>query len=280
MTPNRRRRVTFGESVVQQYDDNQSPNNLSTTLTRTVSSPLSRVSSPTSILSRIQRVTAPTMRNIGEDNINYNPPELQISTTTKSDNGEGSTSQTLTTQAQNVSRTAFGGNFAPRDSQVSTEARNGGSTSRTTTTTFTRQISTPVTSVHVLGFPKIGIHGRYHHNRHHHNHTQEYQLMAQRQLLFDTLSAQEQILQERWAQTQLSMTHEPCVQGFDWYRVPGGYECYGGSHGVPDELLVEGRGGWMLRNRNVPDAEWFGPVYSFEEQEMWIENLIASGRWF
>lgn len=75
------------------------------------------------------------------------------------------------------------------------------------------------------------------------------------------------------------MTHEPCALGYDWYRVPGGYECYGGQHGVPDTLLIEGMGGYMIRDMYVVGADWYGPIYNREEEASWIEDLEMSGRW-
>lgn len=71
--------------------------------------------------------------------------------------------------------------------------------------------------------------------------------MASRQTNYDTLPPSEQQKQEKWAQQKIRDIGI-CPAGYDWIRVPGGYNCWGGSHWMTDELLAAGHGGWYMRN--------------------------------
>jgi hypothetical protein len=66
--------------------------------------------------------------------------------------------------------------------------------------------------------------------------------MASRQTKYDTLPEKEKKKQNDWAQTKLSGV---CPAGYDWLRVPGGYNCDAGNHWMTDELLAEGRHGYL-----------------------------------
>ena len=83
--------------------------------------------------------------------------------------------------------------------------------------------------------------------------------MASRQTQIDTLPPEERDEQEEWAQ-ELIRRSGACPQGYDWNRMPGGYQCKGGGHGITDDMLEEGKGGmWAL-----PTKKWdekVGPYY-------------------
>ncbi|RDL41632.1 uncharacterized protein BP5553_01611 [Venustampulla echinocandica] len=94
--------------------------------------------------------------------------------------------------------------------------------------------------------------------------------MASRQPFIDDLPEDERQKQEEWAQEMIKRA-AACPEGYDWNRMPGGYQCRGGGHGMTDELLAEGKGGlYGLRTRNweakdgpyYPDGKGkFRPVY-------------------
>jgi hypothetical protein len=94
--------------------------------------------------------------------------------------------------------------------------------------------------------------------------------MASRQARIQTLAPVERQEQEQWAQKQIQLTGA-CVGKFAWTRVEGGYRCGSGNCKVTDELLAEGKGGYLtayphIRSRH-PDLfgekgiTWLGPEY-------------------
>jgi hypothetical protein len=83
--------------------------------------------------------------------------------------------------------------------------------------------------------------------------------MASRQPLIDTLDSQDREAQEKWAQ-ELIKRSGACPEGYEWNRMPGGYQCRGGGHGMTDEMLAEGKGGlWALPTKNWEVK--LGPYY-------------------
>jgi hypothetical protein len=88
--------------------------------------------------------------------------------------------------------------------------------------------------------------------------------MASRQTRFESLAPKEREEQEAWAQTQLSQLSTACPEGWDWGRIPGGYQCrpggYLGNHKVTDDLLAEGKGGVWYRLTQL-SQRWHGPFY-------------------
>ncbi len=112
--------------------------------------------------------------------------------------------------------------------------------------------------------------------------------MASRQVQYESLSPQDKQKQEEWAQEKIRSLG-PCPEGFEWLRVPGGYNCGGGSHWQSDELVAEGKGGfYMLKpairvdpfaRRQVPELGFseglakFTPVfYSLRDADEWSMN--------
>ncbi|CAG8975599.1 hypothetical protein HYALB_00006806 [Hymenoscyphus albidus] len=267
MAPNQRRKMRFEIGPDSEHDKSQGP--------------------------------TPTIGNIGEDNIDYHAPNMEIDTTIQDDEEDGNYSQSLTTnsQSQNVSRSAFRSN-AGYNSQASTQVRgtggrsaSGSASQAVTRRTVTREINVPPVFMQIQSFdlsaPHSQFHGQQQHHHHHHRSQNSeahfhFQEMARRQLEFELLNAAEQAIQERWAQQQLARQHEPCVMGFGWQRIEGGYACDGGSHIVTDELLIEGNGGYMLRNCQLIDGEWYGPLYSAEEAVVndFINELKEAGVWW
>jgi hypothetical protein len=83
--------------------------------------------------------------------------------------------------------------------------------------------------------------------------------MAARQTCIETLGPKLRAEQEKWAQ-MLIQRSKACPEGYVWNRMPGGYQCQGGGHGVTDELLAEGRGGiWALSSKDWEVKD--GPYY-------------------
>jgi hypothetical protein len=74
--------------------------------------------------------------------------------------------------------------------------------------------------------------------------------MASRQILYDTLSSEEQTFQEDWVQEKIQQM-APCPYGLSWRRIPGGYHCIGGHHYMSDKLLAKGKGGWYIRGTTI-----------------------------
>jgi hypothetical protein len=94
--------------------------------------------------------------------------------------------------------------------------------------------------------------------------------MASRQTRIQTLAPVERQEQEQWAQKQVQLTGA-CVGKYAWTRVEGGYRCGSGNCKVTDELLAEGKGGYLMAyphiNSRHPDLfdengiTWLGPGY-------------------
>lgn len=85
--------------------------------------------------------------------------------------------------------------------------------------------------------------------------------MAARQTLLTTLSSRDQKEQHDWAKEFIARV-APCVEGFKWKRIDGGYQCKGGHHLISDDLLAEGKGGfWSLPSKRDTNYRW-GPYYS------------------
>ncbi|CAG8960542.1 hypothetical protein HYFRA_00008262 [Hymenoscyphus fraxineus] len=294
MASNQRRKMRFEIGPDSEHDKNQGPTS-SASLTRITSPSFSRPGRAHSILSQVQPITAPTIGNIGDDNIEYHAPNMEIDTTIQDDEEE---------EGGNYSQSAIRSS-AGHNSQASTQVRGTGGQSASasesravTRRTITREINVPPVFTQIQSFdlsaPHSQFHGQQQHHQHHqhHQHYQHhsqnseahfhFQEMARRQLEFERLNAAEQAIQERWAQNQLTLQHEPCVKGFGWHRIEGGYACDGGSHIVTDELLIEGNGGYMLRNNRLIDGEWYGPLYSAEEavRADFIIELNEAGLWW
>jgi len=99
--------------------------------------------------------------------------------------------------------------------------------------------------------------------------------MASRQSRIQTLAPVERQEQERWAQKQIQLTGA-CVGNFAWTRVEGGYRCGSGNCKVTDDLLEEGRGGYLVADPHIqsrhPDLfdesgiTWLGPEYKGRRQ--------------
>jgi hypothetical protein len=88
--------------------------------------------------------------------------------------------------------------------------------------------------------------------------------MASRQTRIKTLAPEDRRKQEKWAQDQIKVTGA-CPENFLWIRNDTGYECAGGSHHIPDELLAEGRGGIMIG----PCIDPVGPYYMNPKDGLW-----------
>jgi hypothetical protein len=80
--------------------------------------------------------------------------------------------------------------------------------------------------------------------------------MAARQTQYAKLPEREQKIQEKWAQHQLQSNAGKCGEGTNWYRVDGGCRCCNGSHKVTDELLAEGKGGYLAISGHLNGAIW------------------------
>jgi len=78
--------------------------------------------------------------------------------------------------------------------------------------------------------------------------------MASRQTKIDSLPPAERKKQEEWAQKKIK-EFAPCPAGFDWLRVPGGYNCTAGSHWMTDELLAEGKVGYYIHREVIKPME-------------------------
>lgn len=59
-----------------------------------------------------------------------------------------------------------------------------------------------------------------------------------------------------------------CVEGFFWYKVKGGYRCFGGNHAVPNSLVEKGSDSWyedpkrgiFCKSFSVGNEKFWGPV--------------------
>lgn len=125
------------------------------------------------------------------------------------------------------------------------------------------------------------------------------QTMATRQDEFKKLTEAEKLVQDEWAQQQITNSGA-CITGYRFSRVANGYRCVGGNetHFIPDSSLVKGDKSFYGRTDHVlqwPECEpeiiesdgwwWIGPCYATPEQlrlgrEYKKENddLIEEGR--
>lgn len=100
--------------------------------------------------------------------------------------------------------------------------------------------------------------------------------MAAKQSRFESLTGTELADQKKWADDQLKKNAGNCPMGYEWHRIEGGYQCARGLgiHRVTDELLQEGKGGYMMMQLELyPDdplseaRSWEGPFYGTEGLE-------------
>jgi hypothetical protein len=104
--------------------------------------------------------------------------------------------------------------------------------------------------------------------------------MATRQLKYETLSGQDRIEQEKWAQKELEKSK--CVGGFPWMRETGGYRCCtftpgDGIHFVTDELLAQRRGRqYHASEALLRDGEW-PQHYSEPPTQQWANLMTSDG---
>jgi len=89
--------------------------------------------------------------------------------------------------------------------------------------------------------------------------TERDQRMATRQTQFDTLPAEDRKKQEDWAQQQIQLT-AACDGGYAWQRVKGGYRCHSGMCKITDELLAEGKGGYLQQGPNSSPRTHLGKI--------------------
>lgn len=83
--------------------------------------------------------------------------------------------------------------------------------------------------------------------------------MASRQTQIEHLPPKERDEQEQWAQ-ELIRRIGACPEGYDWTRMPGGYQCKGRGHAITDDMLEEGKGGiWALPTKKWEEKD--GPYY-------------------
>ncbi|KAH6680969.1 hypothetical protein B0J14DRAFT_579716 [Halenospora varia] len=66
--------------------------------------------------------------------------------------------------------------------------------------------------------------------------------MAAQQLRYDSLSANEKQKQEQWVQGHLKRI---CPARYGWRREGKGYRCQASNHYVTDQLVAEGKGGYL-----------------------------------
>jgi len=94
--------------------------------------------------------------------------------------------------------------------------------------------------------------------------------MASRQTRIESMAPKEREKQEQWAQSHLREVDTKCPAGYNWVRIPGGYQCkpyrFLGVHKVTDELIAEGKGGFYQRNsfdETKPKGgnDWLGPFF-------------------
>jgi hypothetical protein len=96
--------------------------------------------------------------------------------------------------------------------------------------------------------------------------------MASKQHRIESLKGAEREKQDLWAKEQLLKNGGNCSAGFRWIRIPSGYMCSGQVHYVPDELLVEGLGGFM--ERAVRWGPYFGPFYGHENVHLIMGEIM------
>jgi hypothetical protein len=108
--------------------------------------------------------------------------------------------------------------------------------------------------------------------------------MKKRQRRYATLSPKEQAEQDKWVYEKLTRNKAlvKCAKGFEFVRVEGRYQCYGGkgSHVVTDDLIVEGLGGyWVQHNWDDLRGKWphgfEGPLYPEEHGSRTVTTTIS-----
>ncbi|KAF4634396.1 hypothetical protein G7Y89_g3697 [Cudoniella acicularis] len=104
--------------------------------------------------------------------------------------------------------------------------------------------------------------------------------MAAKQTQYSSLSRQEQEQQDKWAQSVIAQTGA-CVAGYSWIRKSQGYRCEAGSHYTTDELVAEGKGGYLICGTptaytksewvEIDGDMWYGPYYPREAAKAILE---------
>ncbi|KAH6652198.1 hypothetical protein BKA67DRAFT_693384 [Truncatella angustata] len=79
-------------------------------------------------------------------------------------------------------------------------------------------------------------------------------LRAEKQMAYKSLSPEERLVQDRWA-NQKGLELAPCPNNFNWirHRTGRGYECSDGMHYIPDDLVAEGMPGMYTTARRPSD---------------------------
>ena len=96
---------------------------------------------------------------------------------------------------------------------------------------------------------------------------------ADKQLDYQRLAPQEKVQQDQWAFDFLERV-APCPMGFPWMGGTRfrdiGYQCAGHSHVITDELIAEGKGGFMMYAPDcIPDL--YGPYYAMPRNPGYYE---------
>jgi hypothetical protein len=103
--------------------------------------------------------------------------------------------------------------------------------------------------------------------------------MASRQTQYESLPPEQRAKQESWAQSFLKRVGR-CPQDFGWQRVEGiGYQCEGLNHLVTDELIAEGKGGFMVLREENPYFPAMGPYYEIAGRPGWFKYAGPEPRW-
>jgi hypothetical protein len=103
--------------------------------------------------------------------------------------------------------------------------------------------------------------------------------MASRQTQYESLPPDQQAKQESWAQSFLKREGR-CPQDYGWQRVEGiGYQCEGLNHLVTDELIAEGKGGFMVLREENPYFPAMGPYYEMAGRPWWFKYAGPEPRW-
>jgi hypothetical protein len=103
--------------------------------------------------------------------------------------------------------------------------------------------------------------------------------MASRQTQYESLPPEQRAKQETWAQSFLKREGR-CPQDFGWQRVEGiGYQCEGLNHLITDELVAEGKGGFMVLREENPYFPAMGPYYEMAGRPGWFKYAGPEPRW-
>ncbi|KAH8676458.1 hypothetical protein BGZ60DRAFT_525909 [Tricladium varicosporioides] len=90
---------------------------------------------------------------------------------------------------------------------------------------------------------------------------------ASQQLNYDNLPAEVKKEQDKWAQDYIQYTGA-CIGGFKWSREGKGYRCGSGRCYMTDQLISEGKGGFLWVSQPIymrlpaEKCLWTGPHYS------------------